>query len=84
MFKHMLPNLSALSKTFQTGSLNFSRIITSINKCKGKIQEVVKDGRVLKQFKDDLNGRLKGLDMTLKESEVNRIESFVQKYATSI
>ena len=84
MLKHILPNLSALSKTFQTGSLNFSRIIPSINKCKGKIQEVVKDGRVLKQLNDDLNGRLKGLDMTLKESEVNRIESFVQKYATSI
>jgi hypothetical protein len=40
MLKYMLPHLSALSKTFQTGTLNFSRMVPSIEKTKHKIQEV--------------------------------------------
>ena len=80
----MLPILSALSKTFQTGSLNFSRITPLINKSKEKIKEVANDGRVLTQLKGGLNGRLKGLTMTLTETQEALIEKFVNKYATSI
>ena len=46
LLKHMLPNLSALSKGFQTGSLNFSRIIPSFKKCKAKLEEVKESGIV--------------------------------------
>ena len=46
-FKYMLPNLSALNKTFQTRCLNFSRAIPSINRHKTKIQEIEKNGKVL-------------------------------------
>ena len=84
LLKHMVPNLSALSKTFQTGSLNFSRIIPSINKCKAKIQKVEKDDRVLNDLKVDLDGRLKPLNIELKEFQETRIQQFVQKYTTSI
>lgn len=44
--KNVLPNLSALSKTFQAGNLNFSRIIPSISGCKTKIHEIEKNGKV--------------------------------------
>ena len=77
LLKNMLPIVSCLSKTFQTGSLNFSRITPLINKCKEKIKEVAKDGRVL-------NGKLKESAITLNEIAEARIQGFVHKYATSI
>ena len=84
LLKHMLPNLSALSKTFQARSLNYSRIIPSINKCKTKIKEVAKSGKVWNELQNELNGRLKSLNVTLKDFEETRIKSLVDKYATSI
>ena len=84
LLKNMLPILSCLSKTFQTGSLNFSRITPSINKCKEKIKEVAKDGRGLKQLRDILNGKLKESAIILNETAEARIQGFVHKYATSI
>ena len=74
----MLPNLSALSKTFQAG--NFSRIIPSINKCKTKIKEVAMSGKVWNELQNDLNGRLKSLNITRKYFEETRIKSPVDKY----
>ena len=72
LLKHMLPNLSALSKTFQAGSL-----------CKTKIKEGAKSGNVWNELQNDLNGRLKSLNITLKDFEETRIKSLVDKYATS-
>ena len=61
LLKNILPSLTGLSKTFQTESLNFSRIAinisTAINRCKSKVLEVAKDYRLIQQLKDDLNGR---------------------------
>ena len=48
LLKNILPSLTGLSKTFQTGSLNFSRISPAINRCKSKFLEVAKDDRVFK------------------------------------
>ena len=76
----MLPNLSALSKTFQTGSLNFSRIIPSINRCKTKIQEIEQNGKVWDELEKDLGGRLR----SLTDIQESRIKSLVGKYANSI
>ena len=58
--------MTGISKTFQTGSLNFSRISPAINRCKSKILDVAKDDRVIQQHKEDLNGRLKELNIILK------------------
>ena len=41
MLKFTLPHLSVLSKTFQTGELNFSRIKPAIEKAKYKLRQVV-------------------------------------------
>ena len=80
----MLPNLSALNKTFQTGSLNFSRIIPSINRYKTKIQEIEQNGKVWDEREKDLGGRLRSLNITLTDIQESRIKSFVGKYANSI
>ena len=40
LLKNVLPSVTGLSKMFQTGSLNFSRIFPAINRCKSKIFEV--------------------------------------------
>ena len=37
------------------GSLNFSRIISSLEKCKSKLEEVEKSGIILQNLKSDLN-----------------------------
>ena len=84
LLKFMLPNLSALSKTFQTGSLNFSRIIPSINRCKTKIQEIEHNGKVWDELEKDLGGRLKSLNIALTDNQEIRIKSLVGKYANSI
>ena len=80
----MLPNLSALSKTFQTGSLNFSRIIPSINRCKTNIQKIEQNGKVWDELEKDLGGRLRSLNITLTDIQESRFKSFAGKYADSI
>ena len=47
LFKNIFPSMTGHSKTFQTGSLNFSRISPAINKCKSKILKVAKSYRVI-------------------------------------
>ena len=70
--------MTGISKTFQTGSLNFSRISPAINRCKSKILDVAKDDRVIQQHKEDLNGRSKELNIILKKSEEIRITNLVE------
>ena len=78
VLKNILSSLTGLSKPFQTGSLNFSRISPAINRCKSKTLEAVKDYRVIQQLKEDLNGRLKELNIILKESEKIRIINWLK------
>ena len=54
----MLPHLSILSKTFQTGSLNFSRVILSLNKTKNKIMAVANQNEAYPESEKDIGGRL--------------------------
>ena len=84
LLKNILPSLTELSKTFQIGSLNFLRILPAINRCKSKILEVAKDYRVIQQLKEDLNGRLKELNIVLKGSEEIQITNLVEKYTKSM
>ena len=84
MLKYMLPHLSVLSKTFQTGSLNFSRIVSSIKKTKYKIQDLAKKGTHLEQLRLDINGRLVACDISLSEGDEKLIETFGTQYAQAI
>ena len=84
LLKNILPSLTGLNKTFQTESLNFLRISPAINRCKSKILEVANDYRVIQQLKQDPNGRLKKLNIILKESMEIHIINLVEKYAKSM
>ena len=86
LLKNILASLTGLGKTFQTKSLNFLRISPAVNRCKSKILEEAKDYKVIQQLKEDLNERLKELNIVLKESEEICITNFVKKkkYAKSM
>ena len=56
--KFMLPSLTAHSKTFQTGAVNFSRIRPNLEKAKAQLQDTATQQTVLKKLKSDMNGRL--------------------------
>ena len=58
LMKFMLSHLSILSKTFQTGSLNFSRVILSLNKTKNKIMAVANENEAYRELEKDIAGRL--------------------------
>ena len=47
LLKNIPPSLSGFSKTFETGSINFSRISPAINRSKSKALEVAKDYRAI-------------------------------------
>ena len=84
MFKIVLPHLSALSKTFQTGAINFSWIIPGINKLKSNISQVGKDDSVISELKKDLVGRLKDCDLTMSSTEERAIRNNIDKHITAI
>lgn len=86
MFKKVLPHLSALSKTFQTGSINFSRIKPGISKVHANLQKILKDDAIVTSLKEDISesGRLHLCDATLSERDENHIRANVQKYITSL
>ena len=54
----MLPSLTALSRTFQTGVINFSRITPKIEKTKSKLQHILDEQKQLKLFKTDMKNKL--------------------------
>ena len=84
LLKDMLPLLSALSKTFQANSLNFSRIVPAINKCKTKIKELEESGTIWEKLESDLGSRLKSLNIFFTKFQQDRIKSLVVKYSTAI
>ena len=56
--REMLPSLTALSRTFQTGVINFSRITPKIEKTKSKLQQILDEQKQLKLFKTDMKNKL--------------------------
>ena len=80
----MLAHLTTLSKTFQTGKLNFSRINHAIERGLFNIKEVDDKQTPSKSFKKDLSSRLslceKDISIT-EEMEINRKSNW---YAESL
>ena len=54
----MLPSLTALSKTFQTGAINFSKITPNIEKTKSNLQQISDKQQSLMLLKTGLKNRL--------------------------
>ena len=85
MFKSVLPHLSALSKTFQTGAINFSRIIPSITKLKFNVSKMGKDDSVMTELKKDLTGRLQSCNLVMSPKDEDMIRrDIIGNYVTAI
>ena len=84
--KFRLPHLSYLSRTFQSGNLNFSRISPNIHVTKTKLQETHAENKVLVELDKDLgeDGRLSLCNITLPESTRSLIENRVKSYVEII
>ena len=82
----MLPHLSYLSRTFQSGNLNFSRISPNIHVTKTELQEMHAENKVLFKLDKDLgeDGRLSICNITLPESMRSLIENRVKSYVKTI
>ena len=84
ILKFVLPHLSILSKTFQAGELNFSRISPAIEKTKFKIRKVVRNKTPLEELKKDLAGRHELCGKVLTDSQERFVQNVNEKYAKSI
>ena len=78
--KVMLPSLTALSNTFQSGGINFSRIIPNVIKTKTKLRELFDEGKTMKLLKDDLKTRLKRCNLQIDEEKEEKINSLTERY----
>ena len=84
LMKFTLPNLSTLSKLFQTGGLNFSRIIPCLEKAKSKIMSVANENQAFKELEEDLAERLRLCDIELTDFMKQSIKRDIRRYAVSI
>ena len=82
----MLPHLSYLSRTFQSGNLKFSRISPNIHVTKTKLLETRAENKVLVELDKDLgeDRRLSLCNITLPESTRSLIENQVKSYVEII
>ena len=67
MLNFMLPHLTVLSKTFQKGELNVSRIASNIDKTKFKINTVTQQNKILNQFQEDTVNHLSACEITINK-----------------
>ena len=79
--KFILPNLSTLSKLFQTGGLNFPRIIPCLEKTKSKIMSVANENQAFNELEKDLAGRLRLCDTELTDFMKQSIKRGIRRYA---
>ena len=79
----ILPILSWLSRTFQTGALNFSCIMPAIVSCKNQIEQVQDP---IQQVKEDIqtSGKLANLEITMSKYEETHLSQMFQNYKESI
>ena len=84
LLKFILPHLSALSRTFQAGNLNFCRINPSIQITKGRIEEVLNEDKVVKELEKDLKARLELCNLSMGDGSKKIIQDRVNKYSKAI
>ena len=76
----MLLLLTALSKTFQTGSINFSRLVPNTLKTKTKIQQLFGNCKTVNLLKDDLQTRLRSCHLQINEEKEGIITDITEIY----
>ena len=61
----MLPSLTALTKTFQTGAINFSKITPNIEKTKSNLQQISDKQKSLMLLRTGLKNRLQSWNLNI-------------------
>ena len=82
--KFVLTRLSALSRTFQAANLNFCRIILSIHITKGRIDEVVKENKAVKELEKHVKARLELFNLSMDDKTREMLQEWVKKYSKAI
>ena len=67
--KMMLPLLTALSKAFQSGAINFSKIVPSKLKTKTKLQQLFGKGETVNLLENDPQTRLRNCHLQINEDK---------------
>ena len=82
--KVMLASPTALSKTFQSGAINFSRIVPNVLKTKTKIQQLFDKAKTVNLLKDDLQTRLRSCHLQINEEQERRITDIAERYVKAM
>ena len=82
--KVMLPSLTALSKTFQTGAINFSRIIPILNKSIAKLQQLLTEHKLLNLLKDDVGKHLMSCNLIIDVDAEEKVHSMTERYTNAM
>ena len=82
--KVMLPSLTALSVTFQSGAINFSRIVPSVLKTKTKPQQLFDKAKTVNLLKDDLQTRLRSCHLQINEEKEGIITDIAERYVKAM
>ena len=84
VLKFILPYLSKMSKTFQSGELNFSRIKPAIEKTTHRVKNLAKKQKPLTELKQDLASPHILCDKELSAENEQQVKLYTEKYAESI
>lgn len=81
-----LPCLSALSKTFQAGALNFSHVGPAIQHTQASLETVKSSQSPIKKLEKDIKngGRLGSLELTLTDHDKSVLGNLLSAYVTGL
>jgi len=81
ILKQILPVLSHLSRTFQTGALNYSHVVPAIDSTKQQISTVVDP---LPKLKEDLNSIFGHMEMVINEGDQQYLSRLFCNYKAAL
>lgn len=86
ILEEVLPCLSALSKTFQAGALNFSHVGPAIQHTQATLETAKSSQSPLKKLEEDIKdeGRLGSLDLTLTDNDKKVLGNLLSAYVTGL
>ena len=86
ILSEVFPHLSTMSKIFQKGAVDFSRIAPTIEYTKGQLDEAVETKSPISELKEDLqeNGRLGLLDKNATQYHYQVLENLLCNYVDAL
>ena len=84
--KAVLPELAALSKAFQRGTVNFGHIVPAINHTTQKLTKIAQEETRITQLQVDVqeSGRLGTCDLQSNEYEVHVLRNLLRNYVHAL